>query len=97
MLKAASKSIENAATKVVRAVVNGRMVQVPKGSTILEACKAATVRVPTLCHHPRYKAEAVCRMCLVEVKNKLVPSCYTKVEEGELVAMRLESAQQMTM
>lgn len=84
MLKAAAKTVEQTATKLLKATVNGKLVQVAKGSTILDACRAATVRVPTLCHHPRYKAEAVCRMCLVEVKNKLVPSCYTPVEEGKL-------------
>ena len=83
MLKAAAKVAHDAAVKVVRATVNGHVVHVPKGSTILQACKEAEVRVPTLCYHPRFKAEAVCRMCLVEVKNKLVPSCYTPVEDGE--------------
>ena len=83
MLKAAVKTTEKAATKLVKATINGRPVKVPKGATILEACKAATVRVPTLCYHPKFKAEAVCRMCLVEAKNKLVPACYTPVEDGE--------------
>lgn len=83
MLKAAAKTAEKATVKLIRATVNGRYVQVPKGSTILDACKVATVRVPTLCYHPRYKAEAVCRMCLVEAKNKLVPACYTPIEDGE--------------
>lgn len=85
MLKAAAKATEKAAVKLVRATVNGHIVQVPKGSTILAACKAAAVRVPTLCYHPNFKAEAICRMCLVEAKNKLVPSCYTQVEDGEFV------------
>lgn len=85
MLKAAAKQAEKAAVKLVKATINGRSVQVPKGSTILDACKAATVRVPTLCYHPKFKAEAVCRMCLVEAKNKLVPACYTPVEDGELL------------
>lgn len=86
MLKAAVKTTEKVAPKLVKATINGRSVKVPKGATILEACKAATVkvRVPTLCYHPKFKAEAVCRMCLVEAKNKLVPACYTPVEDGGL-------------
>lgn len=83
MLKAATKPARDVATKLIKATVNGRVVHVPKGAKILEACKAASVRVPTLCYHPRFKAEAVCRMCLVETKNKLVSACYTPVEEGE--------------
>ena len=69
MLKAAVKTAEKATVKLVKATVNGRLAQVPKGSTILDACKAVTVRVPTRCYHPKFKAEAVCRMCLVEVKG----------------------------
>lgn len=83
MLKAATKAAQDAAVKLVKATVNGNVVRVAKGATILEACKAASVRVPTLCYHPKFKAEALCRMCLVETKNKLVPACYTRVEDGK--------------
>lgn len=83
MLKAATKAAQGAAVKLVKATVNGNVVRVAKGATVLEACKAASVRVPTLCYHPKFKAEALCRMCLVETKNKLVPACYTRVEDGK--------------
>ena len=31
--------------------IDGRQVQVAKGSTVLEAARAAGINVPTLCYH----------------------------------------------
>ncbi|MDX2429918.1 MAG: 2Fe-2S iron-sulfur cluster-binding protein, partial [Bacteroides sp.] len=31
--------------------INGMLVKVPKGTTILEAAKQLNFRIPTLCHH----------------------------------------------
>jgi NADH dehydrogenase/NADH:ubiquinone oxidoreductase subunit G len=32
--------------------IDGQQVQVPAGSTILEAARSADIYIPTLCHHP---------------------------------------------
>ena len=62
-----------------RVVVNGRTVRVPAHSSLLSAARAAGVRVPTLCHHPRLPARAACRVCVVRssAQRKLVPACAT--------------------
>ena len=64
---------------MVHLTVNGRAVAVPEGTTLLEAARQAGVHVPTLCYHPRLPAQAVCRMCLVEVQGqpRPVPACNT--------------------
>lgn len=72
---------------MVQLTVNGRAVAVPEGTTLLEAARQAGVHVPTLCYHPRLPAQAVCRMCLVEVQGqpRPVPACKTPVQEGQAV------------
>ena len=66
-----------AAEDLVPATVNGVEVQVPKGSTVLQACDAAGVDIPRFCYHQRLSIAGNCRMCLVEVTKapKPVASC----------------------
>lgn len=81
-----TNAAKEASNALVKLVVNGHTVQVPQGATILDAIKAAGCVVPTLCYHPRFKPEAVCRMCLVKTsKGKLVPSCCTPAEANLVI------------
>lgn len=72
---------------MVQLTVNGRAVEVPAGATLLEATRQAGVHVPTLCYHPRLPAQAVCRMCLVEVQGlaQPQPACHTPAQHGQVV------------
>lgn len=62
---------------MVNLMIDGKSVQVPEGTTVLEAAQSAGVHVPTLCHHPALKPFGGCRLCLVEVEGArtLQPSC----------------------
>src|SRR5262249_2834030 len=64
--------------------IDGRTVQVPKGTNVLEAARTIGTSISYFCYHPGLSSPAVCRQCLVEVKGqpKLAPSCYTPVAEG---------------
>eukprot|EP00891_Asterochloris_glomerata_P004426 jgi/Astpho2/4426/Aster-00042 len=57
--------------------VNGETVQVPKGSTVMQACDAAGIDIPRFCYHQKLSIAGNCRMCLVEVEKspKPVASC----------------------
>lgn len=57
------------------------------GATLLDAARAAGVHIPTLCHHPRLPAHAVCRMCLVDVagQERPQPACVTPAREADRV------------
>ena len=44
-------------------------VQVPKGTTILEAARKAGITIPTLCYLKDINAIGACRICVVEVKG----------------------------
>ena len=69
--------------------IDGIDVSVPKGTTLLDACKTIGIHIPTLCNHPEVQARGVCRICVVEETGswKLKSSCNTKVEEvrGEIL------------
>lgn len=68
--------------------INGRPLRVRQHTTILDAAKAANIKLPTLCHlnlHEvgYYNSPGNCRVCMVELGNgKLVPACVTQVTEG---------------
>lgn len=69
---------------MVNLTINGKHIQAPQGSTILEAARRAGVYIPTLCHHPDLRPEGACRLCMVEASGArtLVASCVYPVSEG---------------
>ena len=80
--------------EMVTVTIDGAQVQVPKGTTIIEAAKQAGILVPHYCYHPSLPAPAVCRMCLVEVEKapKLLPACVSTVADGQVVHVSSERA-----
>jgi len=64
--------------------IDGVEVTVPEGSTILEACRAQGLDIPTLCYLENLTPVNVCRACVVEVKGSrvLAPACSRRVEPG---------------
>jgi formate dehydrogenase alpha subunit len=81
---------------VTKILLNGAPVEVPPGSTILDAAKQAGAYVPTLCYHPQMAPLGNCRMCMVEVKGwpRQAPACYTKVNEGMEVTTNSEAVKE---
>ena len=75
---------EAVAPPVVELTVDGRTIAVPAGSTILDACRAEGIEVPTLCFLESLTPVNVCRLCVVEVAGSrvLVPACSRQVEAG---------------
>jgi NADH-quinone oxidoreductase subunit G len=67
--------------------IDGQEVEVPPGSTVLQACEAAGREVPVFCFHSRLNIAGNCRMCLVEVAKMPKPqaSCALPVAEGMVV------------
>jgi len=72
---------------MVRLTIDGSEVEVPKGTTILEAAEQAGVRIPTLCYHKRLSPIGSCNMCIVAVEGEkeAVCSCNTTVADGLVV------------
>ena len=74
----------------VSLTIDGRVVSVPEGSTILSACATIGLSIPTLCFLETLKPVNVCRLCVVEVEGArvLAPSCSRAVEAGMIVHTR---------
>ena len=72
---------------MVTVTIDGREVQVPEHTTILEAARAAGVEIPTLCYLKGLNEVGACRVCVVEVEgiDQLVASCNNYVLDGMVV------------
>jgi len=71
----------------VKITINNRQYEVPSNYTILDACRAAQIDVPTLCFLKDINETGACRMCVVEVEGarNLQASCVTPVRDGMVV------------
>ncbi|MHB8469727.1 MAG: 2Fe-2S iron-sulfur cluster-binding protein [Gaiellaceae bacterium] len=71
----------------VELTIDGALVSVADGATILDACNEAGVSTPTLCYADTLAPVNVCRVCVVELEGArtLVPSCSRKAEPGMVV------------
>jgi NADH-quinone oxidoreductase subunit G len=67
--------------------IDGTEVEVPSGSTILQACEHAGIEVAHFCYHERLAIAGNCRMCLVEVEKspKPIASCAMPATDGMVV------------
>lgn len=70
--------------EMVTLTIDGREVQAPVGSTVLQAAQKAGIDIPTLCHLKDINKIGACRVCLVEVENArgLQASCVYPVSQG---------------
>ncbi len=72
--------------------INGMSVRGRKGQTVLEVCRENSIKVPTLCYHPKMPPYGGCRLCIVEIQNMrgLPPSCTTPATDGMIVTTHTE-------
>lgn len=82
--------------ELVNVVIDGQQVQVPAGTTVLEAARQVGLDIPTFCNHPKLTPIGACRMCLVEVEKMrgLQTACTTQVREGMVVHVNSEAARE---
>src|ERR1700761_6900163 len=65
--------------------VDGAEVETTPGQTIIQACDAAGVYIPRLCHHPDLEPAGHCRICTCRVDGHLVNACQAPAAKGLLV------------
>lgn len=72
---------------MVHLTIDGQSIEVPVGTTVLEASKSAGINIPTLCNFEHLLPYGGCRLCMVEVEGARVlqPSCTLPVFEGMVV------------
>ena len=81
---------------MVSLTINGRRVQAPEGTTIMEAARLADIHIPHLCFLKGINEIAACRVCCVEVEGEraMVTACNTPVMEGMVVHINSPRARQ---
>jgi NADH-quinone oxidoreductase subunit G len=67
--------------------IDGREIEVPPGTNLIEAARAAGVEIPYFCYHPYLKVVGQCRICMVEIvgQPRLAIACATPAAEGMVV------------
>ncbi|MBU0768925.1 MAG: (2Fe-2S)-binding protein [Proteobacteria bacterium] len=82
---------------MVPMILNGKAIEAPEGSTILETARKQGIDIPTLCFHEALEPFGVCRLCIVEVGGSLRKglriSCVQNVIEGLTVNTESERVQ----
>ncbi len=67
--------------------IDNTKVEVPEGTTVLQAARQAGIKIPTLCYLEDLQCIGACRVCLVEVEGArtLVASCSMPATDGMVV------------
>jgi len=76
----------------VTLTIDGQTVTAAEDATILQAAGTLGIDIPTICYHAACTANAICRLCVVEVEKQrlLQPACVTQVRAGMVVHTRSE-------
>jgi NADH-quinone oxidoreductase subunit G len=75
--------------------IDGQEIEVPPGTTVLQACQRLGVEVPHFCFHERLAIAGNCRMCLVEQEKspKPIASCAMPATDNMVIHTKSEKAQ----
>jgi len=78
---------------LVKFTIDGREIEAPPGTLVIEAAKRAGIEIPSFCYYEGYSLQAACRMCLVDVEKmpKMQVACTLPVSNG--MAVHTDSAQ----
>lgn len=77
---------------MVKATIDSMEIEVPKGTTIVEAAKLCGINIPTLCHLEGLSPYGSCRICSVELSTdngksfKVVASCTYEIHRDNIIA-----------
>ena len=75
----------------VQLTIDGTPLTVPQGTTIFDAARAYGISIPTLCHQQNENPVGVCRVCVVDVGQRVyAASCIRQAESGMTVKTNTE-------
>ena len=83
--------------ETIQLTIDGRIVSAQPGATVLEACRANGIDVPSLCHYDGLHDIGACRICIVEIEGQRRPvtSCTTPVAAGMVVRTETPALQSL--
>ncbi len=72
---------------MVKLTIDGRLVEVPEGTSIMKAAASVDIEIPHLCFLEGINEISACKVCVVELqgKEKLITACNSPVEEGMVI------------
>ncbi|MCG7852192.1 MAG: 2Fe-2S iron-sulfur cluster-binding protein, partial [Methanosarcinaceae archaeon] len=81
--------------KTVSISIDGRILEVPKELSILQAAKQNNIYIPSLCAHEDLSPHGGCRMCIVEIEGVrgLPIACTTLVADNMVVRTQTAEVQ----
>ena len=71
--------------RTLRFSVDGVEVEAMEGQSVIEACDAAGVYIPRLCHHPELEPDGNCRLCTCKINGRHAAACVTPAVHGMVV------------
>ncbi|HSZ61457.1 MAG TPA: cyclic nucleotide-binding domain-containing protein [Terriglobales bacterium] len=75
----------------VQLTIDGMPVSVPQGTTIFDAARAHGIPIPTLCHQQNETPVGVCRVCVVDIGQRVyAAACIRQAESGMAVKTNTE-------
>ena len=79
---------------MVNVTIDGKMIQVPEGTKILDAALAAGIQIPTLCYMKELNEIGACRVCVVEAEgyDRLLTACNNNVTDGMVIRTNSKKA-----
>lgn len=71
------------AGKLIKLTIDGKPALVPEGTSIWDAARNIGIDIPVLCHSPRLRPVGVCRLCVVDIGQRVMAAaCVRPCEEG---------------
>ncbi|MBI4607427.1 MAG: molybdopterin-dependent oxidoreductase [Candidatus Rokubacteria bacterium] len=72
---------------MARLTIDGKEIEVPAGTVLIEAARRLGIEIPHYCYHPGLSIAGQCRLCMVEIEKnpRLQISCNTVATDGMVV------------
>ena len=67
--------------------IDGKEIEVPAGTNLIEAARRLGIEIPHYCYHPGLSIAGQCRLCMVDIEKTPRPTiaCNTQAAEGMVV------------
>ena len=84
-------------SKKINLKIDGKDIQVPGGTNLIDAAESAGIHIPNLCYLKGMRGIGACRLCLVEIEGLKAPmiACTAKAKEGMVVNTKTERVEEV--
>ncbi|MBI3624691.1 MAG: molybdopterin-dependent oxidoreductase [Candidatus Rokubacteria bacterium] len=72
--------------------IDGKEIEAPAGTNLIEAARRLGIEIPHYCYHPGLSIAGQCRLCMVEIGNNPRPQIACNIQVAEGMVVRTETA-----